>query len=240
MYRRSLFTLLAIAITSLFSFGQEKKSAHLSAVLQQLHLSTKDCYQDLVVEKVLPYAKTQSVLVIPKIAQQEEGWVSLDSYILVIDTQTGKILQTYYEPEAWESDAVRLEEIIIDTAPYKVNDSNRAFGIRVRHHGSSGPNPFSEETLSLFIPQGKQLVKILDNFIVATYRGEWDMNCAGEFEEEKKTLIISPTQTNAFFDLISKNQITTTSQTPKGEDCLEKTRQETTTQTLRFTGDKYK
>jgi hypothetical protein len=40
----------------------------------------------------------------------------------------------------------------------------RAFGIRVKYSGSSRPNPYNSETISLFIKSGIILKKVLINY----------------------------------------------------------------------------
>lgn len=239
MIRKSVLLLLLTWATSILCYSQST-SKNLEKALKQLGLNTKDCFTELVVEKILPFAKEKSVLVIPKIMEQEEDNVVLNSYILVINNRTGEIINNYYENDSWTSDALRLETIEVDTAPYILNSTTRAFGVRVQYGGSSRPNPYGEHHLSLFIVKSNKLVKVLNDFTVYSMHGEWDTYCSGEFVTESKVLVLSKNVTNNFRDIIVKNKTTTTTNTPKGEDCVEEAKEVTTTQILHFSEGSYR
>lgn len=209
-------------------------------VLKQLNIKREDCYQELVVEKAVPYSKDKSVIVIPKIVEQDEGFVTLDSYILIVDNRTGMILNSFHEEQAWTSDAVKLESIVVDFAPYKLNSTTRAFGIRTKYYGSSRPNPYSEEYISLFYPDNNKLIRVLKDFTVYSYNGEWDTNCEGEFHAVNKLLIISDQQTNSFSNIIAKVTYTTINRTLVNDDCTDEEKVEKKTEVLKLKGEEYK
>ena len=65
-----------------------------------------------------------------------------------------KITNKYFESSktnGWESNAILLSEITIDTTSYIIAENKIAFGIKVLHHGMSRPNPYSNKTISLFL-----------------------------------------------------------------------------------------
>lgn len=234
--------LIGILLIDLNSFAQDIN--HLSSVIKQLNLEESKIKKDLVVSKIRPNNPEETMVVIPEIVDEGEQYFELNSYILIIDTETGKIKQQYFESAKtndWLSDAVRLTEIKIDTAPYMVSENKRAFGIRVYYYGSSHPNPYSNETISLFIAKEDTLKKILNNYSVMTYGGEWDTNCNGEFIGEKKILIMSKEKTNGNFDILVKNKITeTTNYIDENNDC-EATEKVTRAKTiLSFVNGEYK
>lgn len=235
------FVIALFYLTVNFSaYSQGYASDNLKIVLEQLHIEIVDCYQELVVEKILPYAKNKSVIVIPKIVDQGEGFVTLDSYLVVIDNRSGKILNVFYESEAWTSDAVVLESIVIDFAPYKLNSTVRAFGIRTKYSGSSRPNPYSGEYISLFYPNSGKLIRVLNEFAVYSYSGEWDTNCAGEFYSEEKTLVMSEQKTNNLNNIILKISNTTIANAFVNQDCIDEERVVKKTEVLKFDGVEYK
>ena len=133
-------------------------------VCNNLDLNIEDCYLSLVSQKVMPSDPSKSIIVLPKIVEKEDDYFILDSYILIVENITGKILSKYFESHTtnnWTSDAIEIESIKVDTAPYNLNKSTRAFGIRVSYSGPSRVNPYSEETLSLFIEREEKIIPVL-------------------------------------------------------------------------------
>lgn len=203
----------------------DSDSLLISQLIKQLSIDSLRIKSELIRTKVLPEDPAKTIVSIPIIAHEEGGdnhSFVLDVYIVVAATKTGKILQKYYEQSFWESDAIALEDISIDTAPYRLHNHTRAFGI-VSHYGANSmPNPFSQETLSLFIPTKKSIIKVLDKLVRKQYRGENDTRCTGRFENETSTITVSASQTNGYADLIVKRKIIYSETTPRGEDCDEK------------------
>ncbi len=216
----------------------------LNIVEKQLNLDKSKIKEDLVVYKIIPNDKTETIVVIPEVVSEGEGYFELNSYILIVDTKTGKIKNKYFESSEtnnWTSDAVVLKDISIDTAPYQISDTNRAFGIRVHYYGMSKANPYSNTTISLFIKLGNRLKKVLNSFDLLNYNGEWDTNCVGEFIDEKKILILSSNKTNGFHNLIVKNQITVTKNfEDKNGGCDYKEKKTIKKTILKFNGREYK
>jgi hypothetical protein len=102
-------------------------------VLAQLQLEEDSVNTELITTKKL--SDSLIVMVVPKIADQERtewgnGAVTYDAYVVLVNYFTGTIQSVFREADAWISDAVMLQDITIDTAPYQVNDQTRAFGIR--------------------------------------------------------------------------------------------------------------
>lgn len=189
MSKALMILFLLISSMTFITYSQTTDSIIIDNVLSQLKIQLSDCYSDLIVKKNIPYAQDKSVLVIPEIIEKSEDFFSCDSYILVINNETGEILNKFYESNAWISDAIRIDQISIDFAPYKLNSKTRAFGIRVLYKGSSKPNPYENEEISLFVPKDSALIRVLRNFSISSISGEWDTNCEGKFTAEKKVLI---------------------------------------------------
>ncbi len=235
--------LFALMLCFQFSFSQN--TDHLNTVLKQLKIKKSEVHQELFTQKVLPYDKGKSVLVIPKYdinEQDNEGhdYFVLDAYIVVIDNATGKIICKFIEPNAWTSDALMLSSISIDTGLYHLNNTTRAFGVRVSYNGSSRPNPFSETQLSLYIIDKNSLKLVLNNYSISRSGGEWDTNCAGEFEDRNSTFDIDKTQTNNYNNIIVKTTTVKSISTPTNDDCVSKETTKKSTSKLIFNGKEYK
>ncbi|WP_018344643.1 hypothetical protein [Cytophaga aurantiaca] len=223
------------------SFGQS--SELIEKVCANLNLKIEDCYLELASEKRLPTDSSKSIVVIPKIVEHYEDYFSFDSYILVVETSSGKIISMYFESAStnnWISDANKLRSITIDTAPYMLNTSTRAFGIRVRYEGSSRANPYYEEVISLFIQQGEKIIQVLNKYTLLLENGEMDGICASSFWTHKKVLIISKDKTKSFANIVVKDKITNSVAVPQNNDCIQKETHSSETEILKYDGVKYK
>lgn len=190
-------------------------------VLQQLNIRESELRDELFEEKVLPYAKTQTVMVIPKFDQEEEGLYTVNALIVVVNNQTGKIMQRF-DNNPFFSDAIHVSGFTIDTAPYMLTRDIRAFGIRVSYKNDSGPNPYRETNLSLFIQEGNSLRRVLNNVNVTSFSGEWDTQCAGEFHSGNSLVSFETETTNGYFNLVIRDRSFTTVQEPAKGACKER------------------
>lgn len=212
-------------------------------VLAQLKIELAQCNEEFIREEQLPYNKNLSVVVIPKYNEKEDDYFTLDSYILLVNNKTGKIISKYFEDadsNGWTSDAVMLERIDIETNPYKIKAGVNAFAIIVGFRGSSNPNPYSNELISIFEPKGAELRCVLKNFESETYGGEWDMHCAGKFKEEQKTLSFAKTTTLGYYDIVVKSKIRNITSVKVKEDCIEKVSTKTAIKVLKFKNGTYR
>lgn len=240
-------TLILIILIS-FNLKAQQQSDLISSVLKELKIDMSNCKSDLIVEKKMPNAPTKTIVVIPELTTtynaEDDCCFELNSYILVVNNLNYKIESKFFESSAsngWESDAVVLSEISIDTAPYYLSNEKRAFGIRVSYIGSSRVNPYNYETISLFEEQMGSLKRLLKNYTVQDYGGEWDGNCNGEFILYKKILIITDNLTNSYADILVKNKITNTiAFFDENDDCVDKETIETATETLKYKNGTYK
>lgn len=243
---KNIYSLIIILLGITTAFGQFKESKLAPKVLQQLKLNEKQINQNLFAEKILPYDKEKSVLVFPKFVNATQDTYNEDGfdvvpYIVVVEISSGKILQQYQSDEL-TSDAIQLSSISIDTGLYLLNENTRAFGIRENYSGSSQPNPYGNEVLSLYLPSGKTLKKVLNNFPISFSKGEWDTNCAGEFEDSKSTITIPQKSENkGFRNLMIKIIETNSTSFVVGKDgCEQKSTKKTIKKMLKFNGNEYK
>ncbi len=233
-------------ILSLFlSFwGFTQNNIELNTILKQLKLTKKQCELSLIVAKPFPNNKNETIVVIPEIAKEENGYYEFHSHVLIVDTKTNKIIHKYYESAEdndWISDAVMLAEIKIDTAPYMVSKNNRAFGVRVYVYNQSKPNPYSRESMSLFIKKTNVLNKVLDNHTMMEYSGEGDASCYGEFLRSEKIFIMTSNKTNGYYDVLVKNKLTSiTNNVDKNGKCISENEVSLIKSTLKFDGYVYK
>ena len=257
---RCLFIILLVIFTSCKSKTKEDQKVLdkatttvtkidfnlIDTVLKNLKIEKEDCKLDLIALKENPSNSKETIIAIPEIIKtdpEDDSYFEFDSHILIVDTKTGEIKQKYFESAKtndWLSDAVMLTDIKIDTAPYLVSKNNRAFGIRVYYRNNSQPNPYSYETISLFLKTNNSLLKILNNYNVMEYHGESDTVCYGDFVGSKSVLIMTKDKTNGYFNILVKNKIIETKSRPdKNDDCIDSEVITTTKTTLKFNNKNY-
>lgn len=191
-------------------------------VLRQLGINETEVRDELFEEKVLPYAPTQTVMAIPKLVSEDDHLFTVDLILVVVNNQSGKIIQKFTEENYLHSDAIYVSGITIDTAPYLLSKTIRAFGIRVHYSGSSRPNPYGEDFLSLYVQEGSILRRVLKDEVVGIYHGEWDTNCSGEFHDTKCIVSFETEMSNGYFNLVLKYKTSSTVNEPVNGDCKEK------------------
>ena len=158
------------------------------------------------------------------------------------NTDRAKVVSRLFEEVALTEDAVHIGEIKVDTARYNLAPDARAFGLRVLRQGTSRANPFSNETLTLYLPQqGQKLAKVLDGFEMTRESGEWDTNCTGSFETVRGTLSVARSTSNGYVDLVLRQSRSASRSMLQGEDCT--TREQPAvfqSRLLRFDGKEYR
>lgn len=220
-----------------------QKESLINNVIQQLNLEKSKIKTDLIVSEKLPNNPNETIVVLPEIVDESEHYFELNSHILIVNNTTGKITHKYFESSktnGWVSDAIQLREITIDTAPYNLTETNRAFGVRVRYVGSSQVNPYENETISLFVKLENYLKNVLYNFDVINDTGAFNEHCVGEFADVENTLHMATKKTNGYFDILVKSKVTESeSFINKNGDCDSKDIITTKTKWLKFNGKKY-
>lgn len=158
------------------------------------------------------------------------------------NTDRARIASRVFEARALTEDAVRISDIQIDTARYTLAPDMRAFGLRVKHSGSSRANPYANEELRLYVPQGEHLRKVLDGLETARERGEWDTACAGKFEQMRMSVAVSRSaSTRGYADLLLSQTHIESHAIPSADgECLEREQPARfKTMTLQYDGTRY-
>lgn len=220
--------------------AQEINSTRFENIIRSLKIDRSRIKNDFFIEKKMPYAEDSYIVVVPVlIGDYEEDFFTVQNYILISD-EKGNIKNKYLDPREVTSDAIRLSSIKIDTGLYNISQNIRAFGVKIYFEGSSRPNPYSSEDISLYYPVSQTLKKILGEFNLSQSHGEWDTNCAGEFEDETSVIMIDKAKTKSFTDLIIKTKTTSTVNKEVDGDCKDFEKMKTTSRVLKFSNGMYK
>ncbi|MDN4588649.1 hypothetical protein DBA29_09110 [Xenophilus aerolatus] len=221
-----LFALAALAATGAHAACESGLAERMHA---KLHPKRK-LDESLAACKPWPAYPGRSIVVLPLVnGVAKDARKTLDLEVLVIqrpdngNTERDTVLARLYQPEAIEEDAIRIQDIRIDTARYVLSPEARAFGLRVRYNGSSRANPYASETLRLYVPQGARLRQVLDEVVIDRDSGEWDTQCNGRFEQLRTLLSVGHGRSEGFADLtLSRNLTQSRAQVHEDGHCNEK------------------
>ncbi|SEA11451.1 hypothetical protein [Variovorax sp. YR216] len=157
------------------------------------------------------------------------------------NTERAKIVSRLLDEGALTEDASHIAEIRLDTARYTLAPDARAFGLRVIYQGSSRTSPYARETLTLYLPQGQKLAKVLEELEMTLERGEWDANCTGNFDTTRGTLSVMRAASNGLADLTLRRTRSGSRNLLQGEECITQERPATFSSiVLRFDGTLYR
>ena len=237
MMKRLLFTF--ILLLSFYVVKAQDSLQVYHQVIKTLGIPKDKIDKDLYTEKVLPYDTHKLVMVFPIRKGNDENEATFDLYVVVYDFLQQRITQSYKGVDEYYSDAVELQELSIDTAKFILTEGIRAFGIRAFYKNGSKVNPYSEETFSLFLPENTSLKKILHQYQLSTYNGEWSYNCEGSWSDESNSMFIMDSKkTNGYFDIKDKQ---TFIKKATDKNCDDKVVEKSTkTVFLKYNGKEYK
>ena len=177
-----------------------------------------------VVCKVWPAAPDKTLLVVPLQHDAATGLDvdTADLEVLVVDSARPRVLQRYRENDALTSDAVQISSLSLDTARYKLDERTTAFGVRIGYRGSSRANPYGSTVLNLYAADaGGKLRPVLSKLEVEKERGEWDTNCAGEFETVRRTIAIDPKRDHGYAGLRVDSVAERRRNVAQGDECAD-------------------
>ncbi|GJH40986.1 hypothetical protein RCZ04_15360 [Capnocytophaga sp. HP1101] len=172
-------------------------------VIKTLGIPESKIDTDMYTEKILPYDTDKLAMIFLIRKGDDEDEATFDLYVVLYDLLHQRIAQSYKGIDEYFSDAIALQGLTIDTAKFILTEGVRAFGIRAFYKNNSRISPYSEETFSLFLPQGNSLKKVLHQYRLGSYNGEYsDFNCEGSWSDESDSMFIMDNKkTNDYFNI---------------------------------------
>ena len=180
------------------------KETLVSKVVNDLRLDPSRTYTYGVKTSFIGLTETLLVLAEEETIEDKEHYTS---HIVIVNSITGKITNYFSEnatENGWVSDAIFIEEIYIDNTPYELSETKSAFGIIIRFKSSSPSDPYTEESLSLFVIDGKTLTKVLDSYTIYESLGEVNTainTCDANFKIMHHQLSETNSKTNGYYDI---------------------------------------
>jgi hypothetical protein len=195
-----------------------------------LHLTEGDVQRRLTaVCKVWPARPQFTLLAVNLEGQQDadQGLSHGDLEVLVVANDDDQVRYRQRQANLLDGDAIFVDGLSLDTAPYQLSSAVMAFGVRIARRNLSQPNPFYSISLRLYavdttLSAGQELQLVLRNLEVESSGGEWDMQCAGERSETLRTLAIkSARPQQRFHDMVVRGKVTETTSAQVGAECEE-------------------
>lgn len=167
-----------------------------------------------------------------------------DLHLILTDSQ-GRIQAQVREKNAAQSDAVRLDDVGIDTARYILAPNVRAFGVSTTNAAHCYQCVFSETKLSLFVPSGKSLNKVWSGLASSSGGDDsrTDEGCTSPVKEMRKLFSMGVSTNAGYADLMIT---TVTSFTPgfnpdnENQVCAKGAPTQRSTETWVYDGAQYK
>jgi len=174
--------------------------------------------------RVWPANPQLTLVAVPLIKSTNEDGTVGDLELLVIDTASSAVKYRLLLTDRMNDDAISISAVEFDTARYRLTQDQTAFGLRISTSGSSRPNPYDGVGLWLYVIEKGSLRSVLDGLVVSQNGGEWDTDCAGEFQSSESTLSMSSNRTHGYADItVVETKSTKTSFVEKDNNCNDKT-----------------
>lgn len=192
--------------------------------LNEKHLGQSLDFDQLALAcKSWPAKKGISILVSPYVstATRHDDQQFLGLAIMLVDDITGQQVSELDHFPISTVDAISPRTVDIDTAAYKVTSKDLAFGLRIKQQNSSSANPFSEEMVNLYLPDGADIKNILTGLVTSGSSGEGGEQCAFERDNNISVILILKTESNNFYDLKVRREIKTWVSRASQNGCIE-------------------
>jgi hypothetical protein len=162
-----------------------------------------------------------------------------DLTVLVVKSDSGEVVNRLFQKSAFASDAIRLNGISIDTAPYDLARNLRAFGVTAGFSNSSALNSWEHTQISLYVPQGSGLKQVLGNLVSVKRLHEQVDDCNESATVALRTLAIATTGSHGYADLILREKKTELKGKKEKNECKVTEKTFPKNYTLRFNGESY-
>lgn len=132
-------------------------------------------------------------------------------------------------------------EIHVDPTRYRLGHDARAFGLRILRGNDKPEAPASSESLSLYLPRGARLDKLLDDLELSAERGTRGGECEGEFRTRRTQVSVEDAGNKGLARLVLRRNETVSRSRLQDDECLTQRGQPRYQQiTLHFDGQRYR
>lgn len=159
--------------------------------------------------KTWPARPQLTLLAVPLVREVQSDQGRSDLEILVLDHKKQDVVARLIQPNLLDWDAIYVDRLVLDTAPYRLRGDDLAFGVRISRRNWSRMNPFAETELALYELKVQGLRPLLGGLVVESFGGERDDDCTASFGEAKGVLIVTDkVGRDGYRDLLFKRTLT--------------------------------
>ena len=162
-----------------------------------------------------------------------------DLTVLLVNSNSSAIVNMLFQKGVLSSDAIRLNNVIIDTAPYNLGQNKRAFGVRAKFGTLSSVGSWEHSQLGLYIPREKKLDYVLGRIVVENKVFQPVDDCIEKLTDITRTLSISKASNLGYADLMVKEKVIVDEGKREKSECNVTKKIFTKNYVLRFNGEKY-
>jgi len=141
--------------------------------------------------KVWPARPGLTLIAMPQVRAEHDSHGEADLEVLVLDNDRQAFVARLVEPNLLDWDAIFIDKLTFDTAPYRLRGDDLAFAVRISRRNWSRMNPFRETELTLYELKEEGLRSLMGALVVESFGGERDDDCTASFGEAKGVLIVT-------------------------------------------------
>lgn len=238
--QRQLGCLLLLLFSALPCFADCESLGN--AWAEKLHPGLK-LDSGLLACKSMPDDDTKTILVLPFESEGQPDPIEQpvrDVDILIVENNE-KLVSRFFQKNVWSADAFAFDGAVIDTARYRLNPQDRAFGVSVgrsnSHHGGGG----SISELTLYVARKGNIVPVLEveTYSLMQFNEMESDNCTYSYTEVKRTLALAHTISHGYADIVLSESKHIDEATPTDGKCKSSKVNEKKKYLLHFDGKQY-
>lgn len=168
---------------SLTCLGQDQSQQLIDRTAEKIGIQNSDIFSRLATSQEVDKG---ILVVIPAIAEKGEGYMILDSHLILIDDKSGEVKAQFRGEKDLNIDAISIDKIEIKPKPYQLNETTLAYGLKIFLSNQSRPNPYSSTQLSLYALEGDKLNRVLKDYPIVFLGGKRTQPAKGSLKNIRK------------------------------------------------------
>lgn len=197
--------------------------------------------------KVWPFDPSKTIVVlahrqesnIAAQANQDNSDGIYDLTVLLVNSNSDEVINQLFQKSVFTSDAIRLNNIVIDTAAYNLGKNLRAFGVKAMFATVSSVGSWEHSQIALYVPQGNKFKVVLGRLVVTNKIYQQEDDCIEKLTDISRTLSIADTSNFGHADLLLKEMMVVDEGKREENDCKVSKKISSKNYALRFNGESY-
>lgn len=205
--------IIAFLLVSMSSWASNSiHISDLSGVLESLNIEQSRIMKSHVMDSVIPFDTTKSLLTLP--VKRTDDNSAYDLHLILLNKSSKAVCGHYVDSaKIVVSKKKNITNMKYDFANFKLNNSTRAFGVRISDSTATDIFMMKNEFMTLYVIDKDKINKVLDNVLISSVNDQWNLqNCEGDHFSETKIIVMSrkkKKKATDYRDLIIKNRVVT-------------------------------